>query len=180
MNHGASSPTSSTLTRVSKACENCRQRRRKCDGRQPCSTCVKYGQSQQCHLRSKARPKRYSQSYPRSTLTFRALAPEEIGHHSQVNPIHFIKQALESWSAGQGKLDPVARRLLTFRTHNQSSSPRRDCSHSPTPPARAHTPWRPVCMGECVFNLHGPMQASRHTLTSRSSRRFRGPIHRLS
>jgi hypothetical protein len=48
------------------------------------------------------------QSYrTRSTLTFRALIPQEIGHHSQVNPIHFIEEALESWSAGQGKLESI-------------------------------------------------------------------------
>jgi len=58
------SPASGTpRKRTSKACENCRLRRVKCTGDIPCRACLESSISESCHVRVKARPKRYVGGY---------------------------------------------------------------------------------------------------------------------
>lgn len=49
--------------RTSKACENCRLRRVKCTGDIPCTACLESSITESCHVRVKARPKRYVHGY---------------------------------------------------------------------------------------------------------------------
>lgn len=49
--------------RTSKACENCRLRRVKCTGDIPCKACLESSITESCHVRVKARPKRYVNGY---------------------------------------------------------------------------------------------------------------------
>lgn len=61
LNQSSSNSTSaaqSQTKRNSKACENCRTRRVKCQGGQPCLACVEVGLSERCAVRAKARPNR--------------------------------------------------------------------------------------------------------------------------
>jgi len=61
------SPAGSTpRKRTSKACENCRLRRVKCTGDIPCRACLESSITESCHVRVKARPKRYVYGYSSS------------------------------------------------------------------------------------------------------------------
>jgi hypothetical protein len=61
------SPAGSTpRKRTSKACENCRLRRVKCTGDIPCRACLESSITESCHVRVKARPKRYVFGYSSS------------------------------------------------------------------------------------------------------------------
>lgn len=54
----ANSTAQNQTKRNSKACENCRTRRVKCQGGQPCIACVEVGLRDRCAVRAKARPNR--------------------------------------------------------------------------------------------------------------------------
>lgn len=54
----AEASAKSAAKRASKACENCRLRRRKCSEQRPCKACVDIGLGGSCTFRAKARPNR--------------------------------------------------------------------------------------------------------------------------
>lgn len=61
---GEGQPSKAGPKRASKACENCRLRRRKCSEQRPCKACVEIGLGASCVFRAKARPNRYVKSQP--------------------------------------------------------------------------------------------------------------------
>ena len=58
----STTPTEASSARkhTSKACEHCRKRRTKCIGGIPCDACKNASLEQECQVRTKARPQRYS------------------------------------------------------------------------------------------------------------------------
>lgn len=60
--------------RVSKACENCRLRRTKCEPPYPCRAC-RVAHLSDCHVREKARPARSVETFDMCTDTTVILAP---------------------------------------------------------------------------------------------------------
>ncbi|GFZ48450.1 hypothetical protein JCM24511_06198 [Saitozyma sp. JCM 24511] len=103
---GPSKTPRPAVKRTSKACEACRSRRRRCDGLQPCQTCVRSGEAMSCHFRIKARPgsvfKTMSPPIAAALPSAPSLDAPDPPHPS---PLFFelVQERLEGWARDNGK-----------------------------------------------------------------------------
>lgn len=125
-------------TRISKACEECRNRKIRCDGNTPCSYCTK--KKVECLVRNKARlrgSKRNQASVAKSPASARAINnPAPSQSEETIDDSHAI--ASETDSARGGCTGPTSQRPLSGSAPFSSSTAQRSI-HDYSVAATHHT-----------------------------------------
>ncbi|ORY31058.1 hypothetical protein BCR39DRAFT_104326 [Naematelia encephala] len=124
----AGSPSSSapSSNRNPRACENCRTRRIRCCGGQPCSACINVGLTERCEMRAKARPKRLPRIATEASSSG-AMAGWRFDHF-----VASVQRDIERWAEHRG---PIISAALpdVFPLRHILSAARLANRHSPTP-----------------------------------------------